>query len=98
MTADDIVKIIAALGVGSGISAVVTAIIAARSGRGRSRAEAADLLVSAAERVGKMNADLNGEVSQLKNTLDTIQIAMLQYLGEEISREELLERMKEARK
>lgn len=98
MHSDDIIKIIAALGVGSGASAVATAVIAAKSGKGRSRAEAADLLVNAAERVGKMNATLDDEVRELKARIDLIQLALFQYLGEEISREELLKRVKELRK
>jgi hypothetical protein len=97
MHSDDLVKIIAALGVGSGASAVGTAIIAARSGKGKSRAEAADLLVNAAERVGKMNASLDDEVRALKAKIDLIQLAMFQYLGEEISKEELLQRVRELR-
>lgn len=98
MPTDEIIKIIAALGVGSGVSAIATAVIAARSTKGKSRAEAADLLIGAAERVGKMNADLDGEVRALKTNIDAIQLAMFEYLGEEISREELLLRVKELRK
>lgn len=98
MQSDEIIKIIAALGVGSGASAALTAIIAARSQRGKSRAEAADLLIGAAERVGKMNADLDTEVRALKVTIDEIQSAMFDYLGETISREDLLKRVKELRK
>ena len=98
MTTDDIIKAISALGIGSGIGALITSILTTASNKGKSRAEAADLLVGAAERVGKMNADLDGEVRDLKQRLDNIQLAMLRYLGEEISREELLDHMKELRK
>lgn len=97
MNAEDIIKAISALGVGSGLGAVITSVLAARSTKGKSRAEAADLLVGAAERVGKMNADLDSEVRQLKKTVDEIQWAMYDYLAERITREELLERVKEAR-
>lgn len=98
MAVDEIIKLVAALGVGSGISAVITAVVAARSGKGKSRAEAADLLIGAAERVGKMNEHLDDQVRELKATIDEIQLSMFQYLGEEISREELLNRIKELRK
>lgn len=98
MALDEIVKLLAALGVGSGLSAVGTALVAARTGKGKSRAEAADLLIGAAERVGKMNESLDDQVRELKATIDEIQLAMFQYLGEEISREELLTRVKELRK
>jgi len=97
MQSDDVIKIIAALGVGSGASAVATAIIAARSSKGKSRAEAADLLIGAAERVGKMNANLGDEVEELKIKVDDIYLAMFEYLGESITREQLLERVKEIR-
>ena len=97
MASDDIIKIIAALGVGSGASAVVTAVIAAKSSKGKSRAEAADLLVTAAERVGKMNASLDDEVRVLKVKIDMIQLAMFQYLGDEIGKEQLLDRIRELR-
>lgn len=98
MQADDIAKILAGLGFGAGSGAIVTAIINSYSSKGKSRAEAADLLVGAAERVGKMNADLDNELRETKSRMDRIQLAMIQYLGEEISREELLEEMKELRK
>lgn len=98
MTADDVIKIVAALGVGSGTSAILTAIVASRSQKGKSRAEAADLLIGAAERVGQMNADLDGEIRWLKSSVDEIHTAMFEYLGENITREELLDRVKEARK
>jgi hypothetical protein len=98
MSADDVIKIIAALGLGSGLSAVITAVVASRSQRGKSRAEAADLLIGAAERVGKLNADLHEEVSDLRSRIDQIQLSMFEYLGEEISREELLQRVKELRR
>ena len=98
MTADEIAKILAGLGLGTGAGAALTAIINSYSSKGKSRAEAADLLVGAAERVGKLNADLDEELRETKTRLDRIQVAMIQYLAEEITREELLEEMKEMRK
>jgi hypothetical protein len=97
MHADELVKLIAALGIGSGVSAVVTAYIAAKSTKGKSRAEAADLLIGAAERVGKMNQDQDALIKELKLKQDLIHAVFLQYLAEEISREELLKVMKELR-
>lgn len=97
MPTDELVKILAALGVGSGASAIITAVVAARSQRGKSRAEAADLLIGAAERVGKMNAEQDEEIRKLKSKVDDINHAMFQYLAGEITREELLEVSKEVR-
>lgn len=97
MAADEVVKIIAALGVGSGASAVLAAVIAARSSKGKSRAEAADLLIGAAERVGKMNLEQDVQIKELKSKMDLIHFAMLDYLSEDITREELLSLIKELR-
>ncbi len=98
MPADDVVKIIGGLGLGAGTGAVLTALINSQSTKGKSRAEAADLLVDAAARVGQLNADLDTQLRDTKSRLDRIHLAMIQYLGEEITREELLEEMKELRK
>ena len=98
MNSDELIKLIAALGIGSGASAVVTAVVAARSGRGKSRAEAADLLIGAAERVGKMNAEQDEEIRHLKIQVDEMQLAMFDYLAETITREQLLDRIRELRK
>lgn len=95
MQADDIAKVLGTLGLGTAGGAALTAWINAQSSRGKSRAEAADLLVGAAERVGKMNQDMDSEIRKLRNHLDTIKIAMLHYLAEDISREELLGIVKE---
>jgi hypothetical protein len=89
---------LAGLGLGTGASAIVTAIINSNSGKGKSRADAADILIGAAERVGKLNEDLHAQVAGLKDTIDDIQSAMFAYLAEEISREELLKRVKELRR
>lgn len=98
MTSDDIIKLVAGLGIGSGASALITAVVAAKSGKGKSRADAADILIGAAERVGKMNESLDSEVHELKAAIDEIQVAFIQYLADEISREELLKMVKELRK
>ena len=98
MNAEDIIKAISALGVGSGLGAIITSVLAARSTKGKSRAEAADLLVGAAERVGKMNASLDEEVRELRANTDAIFLAMFDYLGENITREELLAKVKELRR
>lgn len=98
MQIDDLTKLLAGLGLGTGTGATIAAVINAQSSKGKSRAEAADLLVGAAERIGKLNADLSDEVKELKASIDEIQLAMFEYLGEEISREELLKRVKELRK
>lgn len=98
MQIDDLTKLLAGLGLGTGTGATIAAIINAQSSKGKSRAEAADLLVGAAERIGKLNQDLHEEVKELKAAIDEIQMAMFEYLGEEISREELLKRVKELRK
>lgn len=96
--ADDVTKILAGLGIGTGAGAVMTAIINTRSQRGKSRAEAADLLVSAAERVGKLNAALDEELTVLKQKMDKIHYYMYQFLSEEITRDELLNYMKDFNK
>lgn len=98
MQGNSLIEGIAALGLGSGIGTVVTAIVASRAQKGKARAEAADLLVNAAERVGKMNESMDSEIRRLKATIDGIQVSMMEYLAEEISREELLNRIKELRK
>lgn len=104
MASDDIIKIIAALGIGSGGSALITAFIAASSSKGKSRADAADVLIGVAERVGKLNEAQDGrlqaqddQISGLKNQQDEIILAMYEYLNENISREQLLERVREIR-
>lgn len=98
MSADDIAKIVGGLGLGAGMASVMTALINSMTSKGKSRAEAADLLVGAAERVGKLNAELDDEVRSMKLAMDHMQVAMLQFLAEEISREELLKTVKELRK
>ena len=94
MEADDIAKILGALGLGSTAGAVVTAMLNSYTSKGKSRAEAADLLVSAAERVAKLNASLDKELGEVKARMDHIQLCIIQYLAEEMTREQLLIEMK----
>jgi len=94
MTTDDIIKIIAALGVGSGSTAAITAIIAAQSSKGKSRADAADVLIGAAERVGKMNAEQDAEIRHLRNHLYSLKAGMLGYLAEELDKDQLTDIIK----
>lgn len=98
MPVDDIAKILAGLGLGAGTGAVFTAIVNSYASKGKSRAEAADILVGAAERVGKMNEELYNELRDTKSKVDRIHLSMIRYLAEEITREELLNEMKEFRK
>ncbi len=88
MSVDDAIKVISALGVGSSIGAMITAIINSNTSKGNSRAEAADLLVGAAERVGKMNLDLSTEVRGLQETIEEMHSLILDFLDGKISREE----------
>jgi hypothetical protein len=97
MQADEVAKILAGLGIGTGAGAAVTAIINSLSSRGKSRAEAADLLVGAAERVGKLNAELDEELRQTRTKLDQIEVLVIQYLANQMTREELLEEMRAIR-
>lgn len=97
MKVQDVTEAITALGLGSGIGAIVTSLIASRSGKGKARAEAADLLVNAAERVGKMNEGLDADVRRLRGMTDDLNRAMYDYLDDAITKQELMERVKEIR-
>lgn len=97
MRSSEILQWATALGFGTGLAAVITAIIAARSSKGKSRAEAADILIGAAERVGKLNEAQFAEITDLKFKLELTHVLMIDYLGEQISREELLKAMRELR-
>jgi hypothetical protein len=94
---NDVLQWFTAIGFGTGLAAVITALISARSQKGKSRAEAADLLIGAAERVGKMNHELELEIRELKSKMDTVHFSMLEYLSEDITRSELLKIMKDMR-
>jgi len=94
MNIDEFIKILGGLGLGAGAAAVLTALINTRSNRGKSRAEAADLLIGAAERVGKLNADLDSELRNARARLDRIEVLVIQYLANQITRQELQEEIK----
>lgn len=98
MAADEIAKILGGLGLGAGSGAILTALINSYTSKGKSRAEAADLLVAAAERVGVINKEMDVELRELRKSLDEVFILLFQYLGEEITKPELMERIKELRK
>jgi predicted nuclease with TOPRIM domain len=97
MSVDDVIKAISALGVGSGLGAVVTSVMTTRSTKGKSRAEAADLLVGAAERVGKMNAEYSDEIKVLRNVIADMHLLIIGYLDSSISREQFIEGLKKLR-
>jgi len=92
MSADELAKIVGGLGLGAGAGAVLTALINTRSNKGKSRAEAADLLVGAAERVGRINAELDQELRALRAALDDIRALLVEYLNDRISRQEFIRR------
>ena len=94
MNIEEFIKILGGLGLGAGVAAVLTALINTRSNRGKSRAEAADLLIGAAERVGKLNADLDAELRNARARLDRIEVLVIQYLANQITRQELQEEIK----
>lgn len=95
MQADDITKILAGLGMGTGTGAVITAIINSRSNRGKARADAADLLVGAAERIGKFNESLDSENRELRAVVKTMQLTALNYIDGTIDREHFVAAVKE---
>lgn len=97
MQADEVAKILAGLGIGTGAGAVLTAIINSLSARGKSRAEAADLLVGAAERVGKLNADLDQELRDTKAMVDQIEALVIQHMNNQMTIDELLEEIRAIR-
>lgn len=95
LSADDLARIVGGLGLGAGAGAVLTALINARSNKGKSRAEAADLLVGAAERVGRINAELDAEMRALRATLSALRSLTMDFLDERITREEFIHRASE---
>ena len=97
MQADDVTKILGGLGFGAGAGAVITAIINSQTNKGKSRAEAADILVGAAERIGNLNKEMDKELKQLKKYLDSVFTIIHKYDAEEITKEELLKHIKELR-
>lgn len=95
MQVDDVTKILAGLGMGTGTGAIVTAIINSRSNRGKARADAADLLVGAAERIGKFNESLDIENRELRAIVKVMQLTALNYLDGTIDRETFCAAVKE---
>lgn len=93
MKLDSILSAITALGLGGSLGAIVTSIITSRSQKGKSRAEAADLLIGAAERVGQMNKMLDAENHKLRTDLDGLVDTVHKFLETRVSREELIERL-----
>ena len=92
MSVDEFIKILGGLGLGAGAAAVLTALINARSNRGKSRAEAADLLVSAAERVGRINAELDDEMRAMRSLMFDMQCLLSEFTSEKMTRQEFLSR------
>ena len=92
LSADDLARIVGGLGLGAGAGAVLTALINTRSNRGKSRAEAADLLVGAAERVGRINAELDAELRALRANLDALKSLTMDFLDKRITQEEFIHR------
>lgn len=98
MNTSDFLDLLAALGLGSGLGSVLTAVITSRTGRGKARAEAADLLIGAAERVGKMNEALAVEVDYLRGQLDDVHAVVLDFLTGETDREHLAELLRKRKR
>lgn len=77
MNADEVLRSLAALGAVGSAATIGTAVIASKSNKGKSRAEAADLLVGAAERIGKMNINLDEENHRLRAAIHEIHAALV---------------------
>ena len=92
MKMDEFIKILGGLGIGAGAAAVLTALINTRSNRGKSRAEAADLLVSAAERVGRINAEMDDEMRAMRSLIFEMQNLLAEFSSERMTRQEFLSR------
>lgn len=76
-------------GVGSGLGAVLAAVISSRSGRSQVRAQAADLLTEAAERVSHMNQSLDKENRMLRYDISQIIRAVDDFANKKIDLAEL---------
>ena len=92
MSVDEFIKLLGGLGLGASAGAVVTALITTYSNKGKSRAEAADLLVSAAERVGRINAELDDEMRMIRSIVFDMQNLLIEFSSEEMTREEFIHR------
>lgn len=91
MKIEGLLSAITALGLGGSLGAIITSIVAARSQKGKSRAEAADLLIGAAERVGAMNKALDEENHKLRSDLHEVIDTVHKFLETRATREELIE-------
>lgn len=94
MQLEEATKLLAGLGLGTGTGAVITALINSHSSKGKARAEAADLLVTAAERVGKFNKELDRENKKLRRDVTHLQLLILQFLEKEITEQEFIDGFK----
>ena len=90
MNVDELVKVMGGLGLGASAGAILTALINTRSNKSKSRAEAADLLVGAAERVGRINAEMDVEMRTLRALLIDAQALLTAYSNNKISQQEYL--------
>lgn len=96
-TSEEIIKAISALGIGTSVGAAITALINTRAAKGKSRAEAADLLIGAAERVGRLNADQDQEIRRLKRVFDELYDLVIDHIDGKIDVEEFLVGVKRLR-
>lgn len=73
MTAGELLAALAYAGVGAGLGSIGAAAITSRSGKGESRAHAADLITNAAgslaDRLDRMNAHLEVENLQMRKAI-----------------------------
>lgn len=97
MDADEVAKIVGGLGLGASAGAIIVALINAQSQKGKSRAEAAEVLMSAAERVAVLNKEMDQELRIVKKSLDSAFWLIHQFIEEEITKEELLKHIRELR-
>lgn len=98
MNTNEIVGLISALGLGSSLGAIIAAVVSSRSQKGKARAEAADLIMNAAERVGKMNAELHAEIVQLRGDSEDIHRVVYEFLAGRATREELIVLLRKTRR
>lgn len=94
---DDIIKAISALGIGTSVGAAITAAINTRASKGKSRAEAADLLIGAAERVGKLNAAQDVEIQHLKRAMDELYVIIFDHIEGRTTNEQFLDALRKVR-
>lgn len=97
MEVSDAVYALAYAGVGSGLGTIIAAVVSARSQRGPARAQAADLLTEAAERVSNMNHSLDRENRHLRRDLEDLSDAVCDYLDGTLGEDELRAVLRHAR-